>query len=173
MTINLSHDADVRSLVDKTSHFVRSQVLPVEDQHGGDIAAAGGDLRRAELQEAARQAGVFAPHAPIAYGGQGATRALLMQACWELDEGSHAGNATSIAKVFASEANFRVVDRSIQMCGGLGVSDDLPLARLSREVCPFRVYDAPSEVHRWALAKRAVSAARKASCASVLQEVSS
>lgn len=91
-----------------------------------------------------------------------ATRALLVRACWELDNGEQAGNATSIAKTFAAEAIFRVVDRSIQLCGGLGVSEDLPLARLSREVRPFRIYDGPSEVHRWAIAKRAIGAARRA-----------
>ncbi|WP_241383904.1 acyl-CoA dehydrogenase family protein [Rhodococcus sp. CH91] len=91
-----------------------------------------------------------------------ATRALLVRACWELDQGSHASNATSIAKTFAAEAIFRIVDRSAQMCGGLGVSEDLPIARLTREVRPFRVYDGPSEVHRWAIAKRAVGAVRKA-----------
>lgn len=94
-----------------------------------------------------------------------ATRALLVRACWELDQGSHAADATSIAKTFAAEAIFRIVDRSVQMCGGLGVSEDLPLARLSREVRPFRIYDGPSEVHRWAIAKRAVGAARKAAAA--------
>ncbi|QCB49724.1 acyl-CoA dehydrogenase [Rhodococcus sp. PAMC28707] len=91
-----------------------------------------------------------------------ATRALLVQACFALDQGSTASNETSIAKTFAAEAVFRIVDRSIQMCGGLGVSDDLPLARLSREIRPFRVYDGPSEVHRWAIAKRVVGAARRA-----------
>ena len=54
----------------------------------------------------------------------------------------------------------------MQMCGGLGVSADLPLARLSREVRPFRIYDGPSEVHRWAIAKRAVGAAKRARQAS-------
>lgn len=91
-----------------------------------------------------------------------ATRALLTRACWELDRGEPAGNATSIAKTFAAEAIFRIVDRSVQMCGGLGVSGDLPLARLSREVRPFRIYDGPSEVHRWAIAKRVVGAAKRA-----------
>ncbi|NKY33275.1 acyl-CoA dehydrogenase [Nocardia speluncae] len=91
-----------------------------------------------------------------------ATRALLTRACWELDRGEPAGNATSIAKTFAAEAIFRIVDRSMQMCGGLGVSGDLPLARLSREVRPFRIYDGPSEVHRWAIAKRTVGAAKRA-----------
>ncbi|MFC8045406.1 acyl-CoA dehydrogenase family protein [Nocardia sp. NPDC057353] len=91
-----------------------------------------------------------------------ATRALLVRACWELDQGDAAANATAIAKTFGAEAIGRIVDRSVQMCGGLGVSDDLPLARLSREVRPFRVYDGPSEVHRWALAKRVVGAAKRA-----------
>ncbi|MFF0815695.1 acyl-CoA dehydrogenase family protein [Rhodococcus sp. NPDC003318] len=91
-----------------------------------------------------------------------ATRALLTRACWELDQGLKGGDSTSIAKTFAAEAIFRIVDRSVQMCGGMGVSGDLPLARLSREVRPFRVYDGPSEVHRWALAKRVIGAAKRA-----------
>ncbi|MCW2790862.1 MAG: acyl-CoA dehydrogenase [Aeromicrobium sp.] len=90
-----------------------------------------------------------------------ATRALLLRACWELDRGEHASSSTSIAKTFAAEAIHRVVDRSVQMCGGLGVSDDLPLARLLREVRPFRIYDGASEVHRWSIARRAVRAAQK------------
>lgn len=46
-------------------------MLSLEDAHDGDIAAAGGDKFRIELQRAARDAGVFAPHAPIEYGGHG------------------------------------------------------------------------------------------------------
>ena len=88
-----------------------------------------------------------------------ATRALLLRACWELDCGHSASTSTSIAKTFGAEAVNRVVDRSMQMCGGLGVSEDLPMARISREVRPFRIYDGPSEVHRWALAKRVIGSA--------------
>ena len=90
-----------------------------------------------------------------------ATRALLLEACRELDRGHRATTATSIAKTFAAEAIFRIVDRSIQMCGGLGVSGDLPLARLSREVRGFRIYDGPSEVHRWSIARRALAHAQR------------
>jgi len=85
-----------------------------------------------------------------------ATRALLVQACRELDEGGRASQITSITKTFAGEALHRVVDRAVQMCGGSGVSDDLPVAKLAREVRPFRIYDGPSEVHRWSIARRAV-----------------
>jgi len=57
-----------------------------------------------------------------------------------------------------AEAVNRIVDRSIQVCGGVDMSGDLPLAQIMREVRPFRIYDGPSETHRWSLARRAVRA---------------
>jgi acyl-CoA dehydrogenase len=91
-----------------------------------------------------------------------ASRALILQACWALDSGLVASDETSIAKTFVSEAVGRIVDRSVQMFGGLGISEELPLARIYREVRPFRIYDGPSEVHRWAIAMRAARRARDA-----------
>ena len=85
-----------------------------------------------------------------------ATRALLATACAELDEGGRAAHATSIAKTFAAEALDRVADRATQLCGGLGVSRDLPVAKIAREIRPFRIYDGPSEVHRWSISRRVV-----------------
>ncbi|MFJ5280899.1 acyl-CoA dehydrogenase family protein [Streptomyces parvulus] len=73
-----------------------------------------------------------------------------------------AGSAmSSIAKVHCSEAIFRVVDRAVQICGGDGVSDGLPLAQYLNEVRPFHIYDGSNETHRWAIARRA-SAGRSA-----------
>ncbi|UIX29102.1 acyl-CoA dehydrogenase family protein [Streptomyces sp. GQFP] len=89
------------------------------------------------------------------------SRAVLWRACWELDQGRPAAQHTSIAKTFVSEAVNRVVDRAVQICGALGISGDTPLSALYREVRPFRIYDGPSETHRWAIAKRAVRAARE------------
>ena len=60
-----------------------------------------------------------------------------------------------MAKVFVAEAVCRVIDRSLQLTGGDGVTGDLPLARFLGEVRPFRIYDGPSETHRWAIARRA------------------
>jgi acyl-CoA dehydrogenase len=85
-----------------------------------------------------------------------ATRGLILQACWELDQGGSAAQSTSIAKTFSAEAIWRVVDRSLQICGSLGVSGDALLGRFLREVRPFRIYDGPSETHRWAIARRVV-----------------
>ncbi|MDX5562715.1 acyl-CoA dehydrogenase family protein [Streptomyces sp. ID05-04B] len=83
-----------------------------------------------------------------------AARGLILQACWELDQGRSASQSTSIAKTFCAEAVWRVVDRSMQICGSLGVSGDILLGRFLREVRPFRIYDGPSETHRWAIARR-------------------
>ena len=61
-----------------------------------------------------------------------------------------------MAKVICSEAIFRVVDRSMQILGGLGLSRDTVVERIFRDVRAFRIYDGPSEVHRWALGRRIV-----------------
>ncbi|MFG2129471.1 acyl-CoA dehydrogenase family protein [Streptomyces sp. NPDC048751] len=92
-----------------------------------------------------------------------ASRALILRTAWELDTGSAAASQfTSVSKTFVAEAVNRVVDRAVQICGALGVSAaDAPLARLLREVRPFRIYDGPSETHRFAIARRAVRPHRR------------
>jgi acyl-CoA dehydrogenase len=85
-----------------------------------------------------------------------ASRALIHRAAWTLDRGEPARHETSVAKTFVAEAVFRVVDRSLQLCGSYGVSHDSPIARIFRDIRPFRVYDGPSEVHRWSIARRAL-----------------
>ena len=87
-----------------------------------------------------------------------ASRLLIWQSCAELDQGGSAAQSSSIAKTFVAEAVGRVVDRALQVCGALGVSGDVLLGRYHREVRPFRIYDGPSETHRWAIAKRRLRA---------------
>lgn len=82
------------------------------------------------------------------------SRLLIWKCAWELDQGQHASQASSLAKSYVAEAVYRVVDRAIQICGSLGVSDDLPLSTFLNEVRPFRIYDGPTETHRWAIARR-------------------
>jgi alkylation response protein AidB-like acyl-CoA dehydrogenase len=66
-----------------------------------------------------------------------------------------------VAKAFAGEALYRVADRATQVCGGLGVTGDLPTAKVLRELRPFRVYDGPTEVHYWSIARRALRRAAR------------
>jgi acyl-CoA dehydrogenase len=82
------------------------------------------------------------------------SRLAIWHAAWVLDQGGRGRHESSMAKVICSEAICRVVDRSMQILGGLGVTDDTIVARLYREVRPFRIYDGPSEVHRWSIAQR-------------------
>jgi acyl-CoA dehydrogenase len=89
-----------------------------------------------------------------------AARLLIWRACWELDQGRPARGESSGAKVFVAEAVHRVVDRAIQICGALGISEDLPLSLFYREIRPFRVYDGPTEVHKGAVARRVLRQAQ-------------
>src|SRR5215207_5442594 len=84
------------------------------------------------------------------------SRLLIWRCAWALDRGEPARHESSVAKAHVAEAVGRVVDRAVQICGSLGVSEDLPLARLLAEVRPFRIYDGPTEAHHWAIARRAL-----------------
>jgi acyl-CoA dehydrogenase len=82
------------------------------------------------------------------------SRLAVWHAAWLLDQGRDARTETSLCKVFCSEALCRVVDRSLQILGGKGITGDTVIARIYRDIRPFRIYDGPSEVHRWDLARR-------------------
>jgi acyl-CoA dehydrogenase len=81
-------------------------------------------------------------------------RLAVWHAAWLLDQGEEARTGTSQCKVFCSEALSRVVDRSLQVLGGLGITNDTVVMRIYKEIRPFRIYDGPSEVHRWSLARQ-------------------
>ena len=86
------------------------------------------------------------------------SRLVIWHTAWVLDQGRRGTHESSMAKVICSEAIWRVVDRSMQILGGLGITDDTIVARLFRDVRPFRIYDGPSEVHRWSIARRILRA---------------
>lgn len=81
-------------------------------------------------------------------------RLAIWRCAASLDIGKRASSESSIAKVISSEAIFRVADRSLQILGGSGMTGDTPVERIFREVRGFRIYDGPSEVHRWAIGRR-------------------
>lgn len=71
-----------------------------------------------------------------------------------LDSGSLGTVESSMAKVAVSEALYRVADRCVQVMGGTGVSGDTVVEQFFREIRAFRIYDGPTEVHKWSLAKK-------------------
>jgi acyl-CoA dehydrogenase len=80
---------------------------------------------------------------------------LMIDWCADvLDAGEKAITESSMAKVAVSETLFRVADRCVQVMGGTGVSHDTIVEQVFREIRAFRIYDGPSEVHKWSLAKK-------------------
>jgi acyl-CoA dehydrogenase len=80
---------------------------------------------------------------------------LMIDWCADvLDTGAPGTLESSMTKVAVSEALFRIADRCVQVMGGTGVSGDTVVEQVFREVRAFRIYDGPTEVHKWSLAKR-------------------
>ena len=71
-----------------------------------------------------------------------------------LDGGSLGTVESSMAKVAVSEALMRIADKCVQVMGGTGVTGDTIVEQIFREVRAFRIYDGPTEVHKWSLAKK-------------------
>jgi acyl-CoA dehydrogenase len=84
-------------------------------------------------------------------------RLHIWHTAWLLDQG-HKGNfESSRAKVVCSEAEWRVVDRCVQILGGQGVTGERIVARIFSDLRAFRIYDGPSEVHRHSMGRKLVA----------------
>lgn len=80
---------------------------------------------------------------------------LMIDWCADvLDSGASGTVESSMTKVAVSEALFRVADRCVQIMGGTGLTQDTIVEQVFREIRAFRVYDGPTEVHKWSIAKR-------------------
>jgi len=82
------------------------------------------------------------------------SRLNIWHTAWLLDQGRHCNFESSRAKVICSEAEWRVVDRCVQMLGGQGVTGETALMKIFKDMRGFRIYDGPSEVHRWSMARK-------------------
>jgi acyl-CoA dehydrogenase len=88
-------------------------------------------------------------------------RLHIWHTAWLLDQGQKCNFESSRAKVVCSEAEWRVVDRSVQILGGRGVTGESAAMRIFTDMRAFRIYDGPSEVHRWSMARKIVGAAEQ------------
>ena len=85
-------------------------------------------------------------------------RLHIWHTAWMLDQGHKCNFESSRAKVVCSEAEWRVVDRCVQILGGQGVTGEKEVMRIFTDMRAFRIYDGPSEVHRWSMARKIVQA---------------
>jgi acyl-CoA dehydrogenase len=80
---------------------------------------------------------------------------LMIDWCADVLDSGVLGTAESaMTKVAVSEALMRTADRCVQVMGGTGVSGDTMVEQVFREIRAFRIYDGPTEVHKWSLAKK-------------------
>ena len=83
-------------------------------------------------------------------------RLLLHRAAWQLDQGLDARDLIAMVKINAAETLGRVVDRAVQIFGGMGFCKDLPIERYYRDARIYRIFDGASEVHRFTVARNAM-----------------
>ena len=89
-----------------------------------------------------------------------AARLMTIHAAWRLSQGDQARRETSMCKVYVAEAVGRVIDRAVQILGGLGITRYTPVGAFYADVRAFRIYDGPSEVHRMSIARSLLEEAR-------------
>ena len=82
-----------------------------------------------------------------------AARWMVYQAAWMLDQGLDAREQIAMVKVHAAETLGRVVDRAVQVFGGMGFCKELPIERYYRDARVYRIFDGTSEIHRSVIAK--------------------
>lgn len=80
-------------------------------------------------------------------------RLMCYYAAWKADQGEDFRVEASMAKAYGTETAQRVIDRAIQVHGGLGYCEELPLARLFRDIRGSRIYEGANEVQRYIIAK--------------------
>jgi len=85
------------------------------------------------------------------------SRLNIWHTAWLLDQGQRCNFESSRAKVICSEAEWRVVDRCVQILGGQGVTGETVLMKIFKDIRGFRIYDGPSEVHRWSMARKMIA----------------
>ena len=81
-------------------------------------------------------------------------RWITWRLAWKMDQGEkNWRREAAMVKLQGSEMVSRVVDRAMQMFGGMGMSKDMPLEYIYRACRPFRIYEGASEIHRWFIAR--------------------
>ncbi len=85
-----------------------------------------------------------------------ALRLMVQEAAWKQDLGADIRTEASMVKVFGTELATDVIDHGMQVLGAFGMTKETPLQLMAREVRTMRVYEGPSEVHRWVVARRTI-----------------
>jgi acyl-CoA dehydrogenase len=82
-----------------------------------------------------------------------ACRLMVYETAWKLDQGRDVRTDVSMIKVMGTEMAWEIVDQAMQTFGAMGMTKEMPLHLMASQVRNMRIYDGPSEVHRWVVAR--------------------
>ncbi|MBV9331187.1 MAG: acyl-CoA dehydrogenase family protein, partial [Alphaproteobacteria bacterium] len=89
-----------------------------------------------------------------------AARLMTYDCAWKLDTGRDVRLEISMIKAFATEMAYEVVDHAMQTYGAMGMTKELPLQMMSTKLRTMRIYDGPTEVHKWVVARNLLGSRR-------------
>lgn len=89
-----------------------------------------------------------------------ATRLMAYDCAWKLDQGRDVRNEISMIKWYATEMAYETVDRAMQAFGAMGMTKELPLALMQAKLRTMRIYDGPTEIHKWVVARNLLGTRR-------------
>jgi len=82
-----------------------------------------------------------------------ACRLMTYDAAWKIDRGRDPRTEVSMIKVFATEMAWDTLDKAMQTFGAMGMTKEMPLQLMANRVRLMRIYEGPTEVHRWVVAR--------------------
>jgi acyl-CoA dehydrogenase len=89
-----------------------------------------------------------------------AARLMTYDCAWKLDQGRDVRVEVSMIKYFSTEMAWEIVDRAMQTFGAMGMTKELPLQMMANKIRAMRVYEGPTEVHKWVVARNVLGTPR-------------
>jgi len=89
-----------------------------------------------------------------------AARLMTYDCAWKLDQGRDVRVEISMIKAFATEMAWTVIDHAMQAFGAMGMTKELPLQLMAAKIRAMRIYDGPTEVHKWVVARNLLGTRR-------------
>jgi len=89
-----------------------------------------------------------------------AARLMAYDCAWKIDQGRDVRMEISMVKAFATEMAWKVVDNAMQCFGAMGMTRELPLHLFASKIRTMRIYDGPTEVHTWVVARNVLGGRR-------------
>ncbi len=78
---------------------------------------------------------------------------MTYEAAWKIDRERDVRTEASMIKVFGTEMAWEIIDQAMQTFGAMGMTKEMPLQLMAAKVRTMRIYEGPSEIHRWVIAR--------------------